>query len=73
MWPWIKRWRDWLMNDLLPLYRLGAGWEVAVAATLASALGGFLFVRPSRERLNPGAAGLAAPPRGSSRPCRGPP
>jgi hypothetical protein len=23
MWPWIKRWRDWLMNDLLPLYRLG--------------------------------------------------
>jgi hypothetical protein len=24
MWPWIKRWRDWLMNDLLPLYRLGA-------------------------------------------------
>lgn len=24
MWPWIKRWRDWLMTDLLPLYRLGA-------------------------------------------------
>ena len=24
MWPWIKRWRDWLMNDLLPLYRIGA-------------------------------------------------
>ncbi len=24
MWLWIKRWRDWLMTDLLPLYRLGA-------------------------------------------------
>ncbi|MFO0808965.1 MAG: hypothetical protein U0746_10105 [Gemmataceae bacterium] len=23
MWPWIKRWRDWAMTDLLPLYRLG--------------------------------------------------
>ena len=23
MWPWIKRWRDWAMNDLWPLYRLG--------------------------------------------------
>ena len=49
-----------LISLVMPLYRLGAGWEVAVAATLASALGGFLFVRPSRERLNPGAAGLAA-------------
>src|SRR5256885_14963353 len=24
MWPWIKRWRDWAMNDLWPLYRIGA-------------------------------------------------
>jgi len=23
MWPWIKRWRDWAMHDLLPLYRTG--------------------------------------------------
>jgi hypothetical protein len=23
MWPWIKRWRDWAMTDLWPLYRLG--------------------------------------------------
>ena len=23
MWPWIKRWRDWAMNDLWPLYRIG--------------------------------------------------
>src|SRR5262245_1236614 len=23
MWPWIKRWRDWVMNDLLPTYRIG--------------------------------------------------
>ena len=22
MWPWIKRWRDWAMNDLWPLYRI---------------------------------------------------
>lgn len=22
MWRWIKRWRDWLMNDLLPTYRI---------------------------------------------------
>jgi hypothetical protein len=24
MWPWIKRWRDWAMHDLWPLYRIGA-------------------------------------------------
>src|SRR4051794_4523541 len=24
MWPWIKRWRDWLMNELLPLHRISA-------------------------------------------------
>jgi hypothetical protein len=24
MWPWIKRWRDWAMNDLWPLHRIGA-------------------------------------------------
>ena len=24
MWPWIKRWRDWVMNDLLPNYRIGS-------------------------------------------------
>jgi hypothetical protein len=23
MWPWIKRWRDWAMNDLWPLHRIG--------------------------------------------------
>ena len=23
MWPWIKRWRDWAMHDLLPLHRNG--------------------------------------------------
>lgn len=23
MWPWIKRWRDWAMNDFWPLRRLG--------------------------------------------------
>src|SRR5947209_3084640 len=23
MWPWIKRWRDWAMNDLLPMHRIG--------------------------------------------------
>src|SRR5438445_1427035 len=23
MWPWIKRWRDWAMNDLWPMYRIG--------------------------------------------------
>jgi hypothetical protein len=23
MWPWIKRWRDWAMHDLWPLYRIG--------------------------------------------------
>src|SRR5260370_1586749 len=23
MWPWIKRWRDWAMHDLLPLHRTG--------------------------------------------------
>jgi hypothetical protein len=23
MWPWIKRWRDWAMHDLWPLYRMG--------------------------------------------------
>ncbi len=23
MWPWIKRWHDWLMNDLWPTYRIG--------------------------------------------------
>jgi hypothetical protein len=22
MWPWIKRWRDWAMHDLWPLYRI---------------------------------------------------
>ncbi|MFL5243632.1 MAG: hypothetical protein ACJ8FY_16115 [Gemmataceae bacterium] len=22
MWPWIKRWRDWAMNELWPMYRL---------------------------------------------------
>lgn len=22
MWHWVKRWRDWLMNDQIPLYRL---------------------------------------------------
>ena len=22
MWPWIKRWRDWAMNELWPLYRI---------------------------------------------------
>ncbi len=25
MQPWIKRWRDWAMNDLLPLFRSAAG------------------------------------------------
>ena len=23
MWHWIKRWRDWAMHDLWPLYRIG--------------------------------------------------
>ena len=23
MWPWIRRWRDWAMNDLWPLHRIG--------------------------------------------------
>ena len=23
MWPWIKRWRDWAMHELWPLFRLG--------------------------------------------------
>jgi hypothetical protein len=23
MWPWIKRWRDWAINDLWPLHRTG--------------------------------------------------
>src|SRR5437868_13562960 len=23
MWPWIKRWRDWAINDLWPLHRIG--------------------------------------------------
>jgi hypothetical protein len=23
MWPWIKRWRDWVMLELWPLYRMG--------------------------------------------------
>jgi hypothetical protein len=23
MWPWIKRWRDWAMNDLWPINRIG--------------------------------------------------
>ena len=23
MWPWIKRWRDWAMRDLWPIYRIG--------------------------------------------------
>ena len=23
MWPWIKRWRDWAMHELWPLYRIG--------------------------------------------------
>jgi hypothetical protein len=23
MWPWIKHWRDWAMNELWPLFRLG--------------------------------------------------
>ena len=23
MWPWIKRWRDWAMNDLWSMHRLG--------------------------------------------------
>ena len=23
MWPWIKRWRDWAMHDLWPMYRIG--------------------------------------------------
>src|SRR5947209_4254144 len=23
MWPWIKRWRDWAMHELWPLYRVG--------------------------------------------------
>jgi hypothetical protein len=23
MWPWIKRWRDWAMHDLLPMHRTG--------------------------------------------------
>src|SRR5262245_35773750 len=23
MWPWFKRWRDWAMNELWPLNRLG--------------------------------------------------
>lgn len=23
MWPWIKRWRDWAMHELWPMYRLG--------------------------------------------------
>jgi hypothetical protein len=25
MWPWIKRWRDWAMNDLWPLFRTAGG------------------------------------------------
>lgn len=25
MWPWIKRWRDWAMNDLWPVFRSTAG------------------------------------------------
>jgi hypothetical protein len=24
MWPWIKRWRDWVMLELWPLYRMGS-------------------------------------------------
>jgi len=24
MWPWIKRWRDWAMNDLWPFYRISS-------------------------------------------------
>src|SRR5438309_6630314 len=23
MWPWIKRWRDWAMNDFWPMHRTG--------------------------------------------------
>src|SRR5262245_49437467 len=23
MWPWIKRWRDWAMNDLWSMHRFG--------------------------------------------------
>ena len=49
-----------LIALVMPLYRLGAGWEIAVAATLACALAGLLLARPSRDRLNPGAAALAA-------------
>jgi hypothetical protein len=25
MWPWIKRWRDWAMTDVWPLFRTAAG------------------------------------------------
>jgi hypothetical protein len=25
MWPWIKRWRDWAMNELWPMSRIGSG------------------------------------------------
>src|SRR5712692_5034042 len=24
MWPWIKRWHDWAMDNLWPLYRIGS-------------------------------------------------
>ena len=50
-----------LISFVMPLYRLGADSEVAVAATLVCAATGLVLGRRDlRARLNPGAAGIAA-------------
>src|ERR687894_366107 len=50
-----------LIALVMPVYRLGAGWEVAVGVTLACAVVGVvLSLRALPGRLHPGVAGLSA-------------
>ena len=50
-----------LVALVMPVYRLGGTSTAAVAVTLPCVIAGFVLARHSlRERLNPGAAGLAA-------------
>jgi hypothetical protein len=50
-----------LISLVMPLYRLGAGSGVAVAATLVCAAAGLVLGRRDlRARINPGGAGIAA-------------
>jgi hypothetical protein len=49
-----------LISLVMPIYRLGGGWEAALAATLVCAVAGLVLARPGLDRLKPGSAGFAA-------------